>query len=211
MGELKRNPHIVSIGLTMPYREAFRTVRNMDGLPTNAMHDKALVDLKAASDLHGQGLYPAWASTMIVTYPREGEYKRGRDITVEHMLLPAYFVPRDFRGFGSALIIEPEELDLHRGKIVVFPDFTRSIVIENFPQRSMYGIAEETTRIPTDLVPSLLLSGMIRRLLRPEAPFMAPVVRHAARDPITGRLHGTDVCSVADPNSLLGVSYFGTE
>jgi hypothetical protein len=136
--------------------DAIELVRNRGGLPSNALHDRYLVETNDYQQI--RGLYPAWTNGVLVYPERNGVFGKGdiedasKDNAGRKWVVPASCVPEQVIGVtGVALYIDPENVEVtdKRVAIIAKPESIR--ILAPFMQKNGWGKMDEVTRVPLAL------------------------------------------------------------
>ena len=127
----------------LTYLEARNAAEPYGGLPTNALHQKILVETYDWKSPELKGYYPAFAREMSI-YPYAGEtMKKGEDvINVDNKgrkwVYPAYCIPDEaINKVGKALMVNPRKIIEEEKEVTIIADPNKDVtVLSDFPQRS---------------------------------------------------------------------------
>ncbi len=127
----------------LTYLEARKAAEPYGGLPTNALHQKTLVETYDWKSPELKDYYPAFAREMSV-YPEYGEtIKKGEDV-IDALLddkgrkwiYPSYLIPDEAIGkAGKALMVNPRKIIEEEKEVTVMANPNKDVtVLSNFPQ-----------------------------------------------------------------------------
>ena len=129
----------------LTYLEARKAAEPYGGLPTNALHQKTLVETDDWKSLELKGYYPAFAREISV-YPESGEtMKKGEDVIDafpdnkgRKWIYPSYLIPDEAIGqSGKALMVNPRKIIEEEKEVTVIADPNKDVtILSNFPQRT---------------------------------------------------------------------------
>ena len=129
----------------LTYIEARKAAELYGGLPTNALHQKILVETDEWKSPELKGYYPAFAREMSI-YPYAGEtMKKGEDvINVDNKgrkwVYPAYCIPDEaINQVGKALMVNPRKIIEEEKEVTVIANPYKDkdvTILSNFPQSS---------------------------------------------------------------------------
>ena len=129
----------------LTYLEARKAAEPYGGLPTNALHQKTLVETDDWKSLELKGYYPAFAREISV-YPESGEtMKKGEDVIDafpdnkgRKWIYPSYLIPDEAIGqSGKALMVNPRKIIEEEKEVTVIADPNKDVtILSNFPQSS---------------------------------------------------------------------------
>ncbi len=137
---------IRSLNTELTYLEARKAAEPYGGLPTNALHQKTLVETDEWKSPELKGYYPAFAREMSV-YPKSGEtMKKGEDVIDAFLddkgrkwIYPAYCIPDEaINQVGKALMINPRKIIEEEKEVTVIANPYKDkdvTVLSDFPQR----------------------------------------------------------------------------
>ena len=125
----------------LTYLEARNAAEPYGGLPTNALHQKILVETYDWKSPELKGYYPAFAREMSI-YPYAGEtMKKGEDvINVDNKgrkwVYPAYCIPDEaINKVGKALMVNPRKIIEEEKEVTVIANPYKDVtILSNFPQ-----------------------------------------------------------------------------
>ena len=140
-------PRIRSLNTELSYLDARKAAEPYGGLPTNALHQKTLVDTDDWNNPELKGYYPAFAREMSV-YPKPWEtMKKGEDVIDLFLddkgrkwVYPSYCIPDEAIGqSGKALMVNPRKIVEEEKEVTVIANPYKDVtVLSNFPQRSRW-------------------------------------------------------------------------
>ena len=143
--EKTKMPKIRSLNKDLGYLEARKAAEPYGGLPTNASHQKTLVETDDWKSPELKGYYPAFAREMSV-YPKPWEtMKKGEDVIDAFLdgkgrkwVYPSYCIPDEAIGqSGKALMVNPRKIVEEEKEVTVIADPNKDVtVLSDFPQRS---------------------------------------------------------------------------
>ncbi len=151
-------------GIRASWLRAREYVKDKGGLPSHVLHDDLLVRawpaLPQAQRELFESYYPAWAREVLV-YPKTNKrFKRGNDILDPHQdnsgrvwVFPAFAVPYEaFEQKNVVLLVDPEEIELTRTRVVVLADPESVIALSTAVWKiGGSGMVDEDTRIPLEV------------------------------------------------------------
>ncbi len=143
--EKTKMPKIRSLNKDLGYLEARKAAEPYGGLPTNALHQKTLVETDDWKSPELKGYYPAFAREMSV-YPEYGEtIKKGEDLIDPYLdnkgrkwVYPSYCIPDEAIGqSGKALMVNPRKIVEEEKEVTVIANPYKDVtILSHFPQRS---------------------------------------------------------------------------
>ncbi len=143
--EKVKMPKIRSLKEDLSYLEARKAAEPYGGLPTNALHQKTLVETDDWKSLELKGYYPAFAREISV-YPESGEtMKKGEDVIDafpdnkgRKWIYPSYLIPDEAIGqSGKALMVNPRKIIEEEKEVTVIADPNKDVtILSHFPQSS---------------------------------------------------------------------------
>ena len=143
--EKTKMPKIRSLDTELNYLDARNAAEPYGGLPTNALHQKILVETDEWKSPKLKGYYPAFAREMSI-YPKSGEtIKKGEDVIDAFLdnkgrkwIYPSYCIPDEAIGkAGKALMVNPRKIIEEKKEVTVIANPYKDVtVLSDFPQRS---------------------------------------------------------------------------
>ena len=142
--EKVKMPKIRSLKEDLSYLEARKAAEPYGGLPTNALHQKTLVETDDWNNPELKGYYPAFAREMSV-YPKPWETMKGEDIIDAFLdykgrkwVYPSYCIPDEaIGGADKALIVNPRKIVEEEKEVTVIANPYKDVtVLSDFPQSS---------------------------------------------------------------------------
>ncbi|MCL5101178.1 MAG: hypothetical protein M1348_01025 [Candidatus Parvarchaeota archaeon] len=129
----------------LTYLEARKAAEPYGGLPTNALHQKTLVETDDWNNLELKGYYPAFAREMSI-YPESDEtMKKGEDV-IDALLddkgrkwvYPSYCIPDEAIGQSDkALMVNPRKIIEEEKEVTIIADPNKDVtILSDFPQHS---------------------------------------------------------------------------
>ena len=140
--EKTKGPKIRSLNTELNYLEARKAAEPYGGLPTNALHQKTLVETDEWKSPELKGYYPAFAREMSI-YPKAGEtMKKGEDVidalddNGRKWVYPSYCIPDEAIGkAGKALMVNPRKIIEEEREVTIIANPYKDVtVLSNFPQ-----------------------------------------------------------------------------
>ena len=129
----------------LTYPEARKAAEPYGGLPTNALHQKTLIETDDWKSPELRGYYPAFAREMSI-YPKSGEtMKKGEDVIDAFLddkgrkwIYPSYLIPDEAIGqSGKALMVNPRKIIEEEKEVTIIADPNKDVtILSNFPQSS---------------------------------------------------------------------------
>ena len=127
----------------LTYPEARKAAEPYGGLPTNALHQKTLVETYDWKSPELKDYYPAFAREMSV-YPEYGEtMKKGEDLIDPYLdykgrkwVYPSYCIPDEaINQVGKALMVNPRKIVEEEKEVTVIANPYKDVtILSNFPQ-----------------------------------------------------------------------------
>ena len=143
--EKTKMPKIRSLDTELNYLDARNAAEPYGGLPTNALHQKILVETDEWKSPKLKGYYPAFAREMSV-YPKPWEtMKKGEDVIDAFLdnkgrkwIYPSYCIPDEaIGGADKALIVNPRKIVEEEKEVTVIANPYKDVtVLSDFPQSS---------------------------------------------------------------------------
>ena len=143
--EKTKMPKIWLLNRKLNYLDARNAAEPYGGLPTNALHQKILVETDEWKSPELKGYYPAFAREMSV-YPKPWEtMKKGEDVIDAFLdnkgrkwIYPSYCIPDEAIGkAGKALMVNPRKIIEEKKEVTVIANPYKDVtVLSDFPQRS---------------------------------------------------------------------------
>ncbi len=143
--EKTKMPKIRSLKEDLTYLEARKAAEPYGGLPTNALHQKILVETDEWKSPELKGYYPAFAREMSV-YPKPWEtMKKGEDLIDPYLddkgrkwVYPSYCIPDEAIGQSDkALMVNPRKIIEEEKEVTIIADPYKDVtVLSDFPQSS---------------------------------------------------------------------------
>ncbi|MCL4400840.1 hypothetical protein M1316_02610 [Candidatus Parvarchaeota archaeon] len=141
--EKTKGPKIRSLDTELNYLEARKAAEPYGGLPTNALHQKTLVETDDWKSPELKGYYPAFAREISV-YPESGEtMKKGEDVIDafpdnkgRKWIYPAYCIPDEaINQVGKALMVNPRKIIEEEKEVTIIADPNKDVtILSDFPQ-----------------------------------------------------------------------------
>ncbi|MCL5101610.1 MAG: hypothetical protein M1348_03305 [Candidatus Parvarchaeota archaeon] len=129
----------------LTYPEARKAAEPYGGLPTNALHQKTLVETYDWKSPELKDYYPAFAREMSV-YPEYGEtMKKGEDLIDAFLddkgrkwVYPSYCIPDEaINQVGKALMVNPRKIVEEEKEVTVIANPYKDVtILSDFPKRS---------------------------------------------------------------------------
>ena len=129
----------------LTYPEARKAAEPYGGLPTNALHQKTLVETYDWKSPELKDYYPAFAREMSV-YPEYGEtMKKGEDLIDPYLdykgrkwVYPSYCIPDEaINQVGKALMVNPRKIVEEEKEVTVMANPYKDVtILSDFPQSS---------------------------------------------------------------------------
>ncbi len=129
----------------LTYIEARKAAEPYGGLPTNALHQKTLVETDDWNNPELKSYYPAFAREMSI-YPKAGEtMKKGEDVIDAFLddkgrkwIYPSYLIPDEAIGkAGKALMVNPRKIIEEEKEVTIIADPNKDVtILSHFPQSS---------------------------------------------------------------------------
>ncbi len=126
----------------LTYLEARKAAEPYGGLPTNALHQKTLVETDDWKNPELRKYYPAWARE-VLAYPNSGEtMKKGEDLIDPYLddkgrrwVYPSYCIPDEAIGqSGKALMVNPRKIVEEENEVTIIADPNKDVtILSNFP------------------------------------------------------------------------------
>ena len=143
--EKTKMPKIRSLNKDLGYLEARKAAEPYGGLPTNALHQKTLVETYDWKSPELKDYYPAFAREMSV-YPEYGEtMKKGEDLIDPYLdykgrkwVYPSYCIPDEaINQVGKALMVNPRKIVEEEKEVTVIANPYKDVtILSDFPKRS---------------------------------------------------------------------------
>ncbi len=145
--EKTKMPKIWLLNRKLNYLDARNAAEPYGGLPTNALHQKILVETDEWKSPKLKGYYPAFAREMSI-YPKSGEtMKKGEDVIDAFLddkgrkwVYPAYCIPDEaINQVGKALMVNPRKIIEEEKEVTVIANPYKDkdvTILSNFPQSS---------------------------------------------------------------------------
>ncbi len=140
--EKTKMPKIRSLNKDLGYLEARKAAEPYGGLPTNALHQKTLVETYDWKSPELKGYYPAFAREMSV-YPESDEtMKKGEDVIDafpdnkgRKWIYPSYCIPDEAIGQSDkALMVNPRKIVEEENEVTIIADPNKDVtILSNFP------------------------------------------------------------------------------
>ncbi len=129
----------------LTYLDARKAAEPYGGLPTNALHQKTLVETYDWKSPELKDYYPAFAREMSV-YPEYGEtMKKGEDLIDPYLdykgrkwIYPSYCIPDEaINQVGKALMVNPRKIVEEEKEVTVIANPYKDVtILSHFPKRS---------------------------------------------------------------------------
>ena len=129
----------------LTYLEARNAAEPYGGLPTNALHQKTLVETYDWKSPELKDYYPAFAREMSI-YPKSGEtMKKGEDVIDTFLddkgrkwVYPSYCIPDEaINQVGKALMVNPRKIVEEEKEVTVMANPYKDVtILSDFPKRS---------------------------------------------------------------------------
>ena len=143
--EKTKMPKIWLLNRKLNYLDARNAAEPYGGLPTNALHQKILVETDEWKSPKLKGYYPAFAREMSI-YQKSGEtMKKGEDVIDAFLddkgrkwVYPSYCIPDEaIGGADKALIVNPRKIVEEEKEVTVIANPYKDVtVLSDFPQSS---------------------------------------------------------------------------
>ena len=143
--EKTKMPKIWLLNRKLNYLDARNAAEPYGGLPTNALHQKILVETDEWKSPKLKGYYPAFAREMSI-YPKSGEtIKKGEDVIDAFLdnngrkwVYPSYLIPDEaINQVGKALMVNPRKIIEEEKEVTIIADPNKDVtVLSDFPQSS---------------------------------------------------------------------------
>ena len=141
--EKTEGPKIRSLNRELTYFEARKAAEPYGGLPTNALHQKTLVETDDWKSPELKDYYPAFAREMSI-YPESGEtMKKGEDLIDPYLdykgrkwVYPSYCIPDEAIGKANkALFINARKIIEEEKEVTIIANPNKDVtILSNFPQ-----------------------------------------------------------------------------
>lgn len=174
---------IIQTGQRLSYIEAFNSVRDRGGLPSNLLHDDILIRSGDWKQL--KSYYAAWAREVLVYPEQKGKFKKGEDVVDAYgdeagrtWVFPASSMPEEAVGkIGVALFVDPQNVRIDGKRVIIEADPKSITIISPFLQENGWGKVDERTKVPLALAPDTGEFDARRYLWRINGIGVRPIVR----------------------------------